>query len=67
MSGLHLCRDCRWRRWALFGFHLCRNHDVAPARLSMVSGVAKQEEVFCRSARAIDRSCGSDGKYWEAR
>lgn len=67
MTGLRLCHDCRWRRWSFMCFHLCRNHDVAPAKLDMVIGRANQEEVFCRTARNVDRSCGPDGRFWEAK
>jgi hypothetical protein len=66
MSGLRLCRDCRWQRrrleW-LFAVPTCANHDVSPVRLDLVRGRAKQDQAMCSSARRSG-PCGSEGLQW---
>jgi hypothetical protein len=69
MTGLRLCRDCRWQRrtasW-FFAVPLCVNHEVAPVALDLVSGRAKQPEAFCSTSRRYG-PCGPDGDQWSPR
>jgi hypothetical protein len=68
MSGLRLCRDCRWQRrpvsWLFMA--ICANHDVAPVELDLVSGRTRQKERSCETGRGYG-ACGPEGNQWSPR
>jgi hypothetical protein len=66
MTGLRLCRDCRWKRRQFLLPPACGHHAVSPVLLDVVSGATPQKREWCSSARGGE-ACGADGRLWEQR
>lgn len=72
MSGLRLCRDCRFMKRGFLGLSpsrldaKCTHHEVSPAIVDNVTGSTKPRLLYCTAARSHSR-CGPDGKLWSPR
>lgn len=62
MEEVKLCKDCKW----LKNYDECsapRNYDI----VDYVGGSRKRDYVYAENVRRIDRRCGHEAKWFEAR
>ena len=69
-----LCKDCKWYRksWIEHIFFRTSRYDMCASPNTTDDLVTGHQQRFCDMLRAkrwesLDWSCGSDGKFWEAK